>query len=132
MKLPADDTPELSPLALDLRDAFMKTYCQHHNALPKGFRDFDPNADFSSAASVLASGDPGYTVYGYGREFCLHLLPNVEEVGAYELLAPLKRAIEAGECAFDCLGHLEVGHAETTTVMSLLRGMPLGDADLLV
>jgi len=112
----------LMPSEAEICEQLVKTYALHREALPPLL--FEPQfaalglgskdvPDFSESAELLKCGSAGSVVFQLGREFCRHLLPRLEAIGAYGVCRVLTRAVDAGVSAWDGLGHLPTGSIET-------------------
>lgn len=125
-----DEVPpvELSERGHELLAVICGAYLAGGNeVLPVGLREFRSDRDFISSANCLDGGNCGDIVYWYGREFARLLLPGIIGAGAYDLVGPMERAIEAGETWADNHGHLPAGSPETTTATCPTRGFDIKD-----
>lgn len=119
------ETPYVAPVApleKHFRELLATTYSKHGDTLPdglfgpeyKGFGMQGPPVKFDEQAKWLALGMPGLLVNELGRDFCRHLLVEVEGAEMFELSIYLRRAVEAGESHWDSFGYLDMASEEIT------------------
>jgi hypothetical protein len=110
-----------SPEEIHCRELLQTAYRKHGEKLPDGifgpeymgFGAEGPPVKFDDQAACLRWGLAGILVDTLGRDFCRHLLVEVEAAGMFDVCPYLLRAIEDGVCQWDALGYLPDDAPET-------------------